>query len=708
MTQPSPKNVTAAMRVAARWVRATTSRLYYHGTSSTHLDSIKAKGLVGDPQQRVWGGSLTAVKGFVYLTTDINIAVGYALDAVSKFGGDPLIIVVELDRDDPRIMADEDIIPKVYGRLIEEDLHMKPGRDLDLLYDIMDVASGEAPRGVKQDSVEHVKFLAVMNDLFKPTLGTLIDQYKKAIKGTAKIPYTAEVYLENADPSDYARFTQVSASHLEEDMEKGLRHVALTNFVRPMRTLKFVTSGIVEFLDNAASASQGVRARTWMDNRHWLEKRWPEWFGPEAGHVGGVQPTVAVEAKSVPAQEMWIYKLEGDTRIRSYTDLMNKGTRVAAIQHAPRDLTRYLSSMTKKLSKAETDLGKAFKMLMASRYGEDMGYWLKETSNYEFDYGDLGTLYGLYKLKLEGLARKVEGDANFIWSGSNQREKRQGLDWLYGTVEWAAEYMERFERVWDSLARNIGDMTEGFTYHGYNEDLPRGMPDALSKVAPAFRLIFKTLNDAKPKLGELVEMTKARGIGQDEYRPSHEDVETLYHATTEAKALKQKGFQSGAHRPGLGLGGGGGLSQGQAGISFTSDLHIAKEIMRVFKEVKMIADGKVKAHDIMDWARRANIADKLSDSYKGLRGKDWTDAQTPGEVFALFESYLAYSNRYNPVFWQGDKDAFMRKFKALNRKDIGILVADVDMTHPDIMYFGAEREFRVPPEAVLDIKKVIQ
>jgi len=50
----------------------------------------------------------------------------------------------------------------------------------------------------------------------------------------------------------------------------------------------------------------------------------------------------------------------------------------------------------------------------------------------------------------------------------------------------------------------------------------------------------------------------------------------------------------------------------------------------------------------------------------------------------------------------------MRKFKALNRKDIGILVADVDMTHPDIMYFGAEREFRVPPEAVLDIKKVIQ
>ena len=39
--------------------------------------------------------------------------------------------------------------------------------------------------------------------------------------------------------------------------------------------------------------------------------------------------------------------------------------------------------------------------------------------------------------------------------------------------------------------------------------------------------------------------------------------------------------------------------------------------------------------------------------------------------------------------------------------DIGVLVADVNMTDPDITYKPAEREYRVPVSAIVKLKKVI-
>lgn len=381
--------------------------------------------------------------------------------------------------------------------------------------------------------------------------------------------------------------------------------------------------------------------------------------------------------------------------------------REAKIKHPPRELGKYLKILDRKLSGAVKTLDKALDTLLKSSVEEDMAYWLKETSDYEVDYYDLETMRG-YQKKLQEYVQKTKDDLGFIERSDNAQDRRRGLDWLHSSTKYTIEDLERWDRLQRGLSQKQDQMIRGFTEHGYDEYLPRRVLEALKVLAPTMKSVDRILADADEKLGELLEMTRRRWHTEDPYKPEHENVETLYHATTEARELMRSGFRSGEHFSGIGLGGGGGLAEGQAGLSFTSDLWIAKEIMRVFKETKMIADGKVKAVDIMDWARRSNIADQVAEMYTSLRGGTWKDAQSPGAVFALYEVYLAYADRYNPVFYRGDKEKFMRKFKGVKKNDIGVLVADVDMTNPDIMYFAAEREFRIPPEAIIDIKKVIK
>ncbi len=236
------------------------------------------------------------------------------------------------------------------------------------------------------------------------------------------------------------------------------------------------------------------------------------------------------------------------------------------------------------------------------------------------------------------------------------------------------------------------------------------------------------------------------------------DVETLYHASVNAKKLYRDGFSDSVptESSSAGLGGSTSLLSGKgSGISFTYDQYVAKEIARTFKEAAMIARGQVKAKDLLRYIRKHPRSKAMMEWYqrnympcgrecsmdpknpyrftkrvvnKGYASKiksgeitDFdpsmlmVDSEVPlDEVFpgtvgvmGLYLSYLNLSGRYDPKFFVGGPKGMVKKFKRVNPKDIGYIKATVDTTYPGTMYGKGEREIRVPPEAVLSVDKFV-
>jgi len=211
-----------------------------------------------------------------------------------------------------------------------------------------------------------------------------------------------------------------------------------------------------------------------------------------------------------------------------------------------------------------------------------------------------------------------------------------------------------------------------------------------------------------------------------DYKPAHEKVETLYHASTNAVELGRKGFELGVVRSSqAGLGWHGSPDH----LSFTSDLFIAKEIARTLKEVIQIAKGKVKSSDIYDWAKREGgealdlVKSWIEEEKPKKGGWDFENARmkpdpTPEQIgkwfrdphtaMQMYNRYLwGQKTRYNPVYAGMSDPGFTRAFAKLKESNVGVLKCTVDMTQ-SVSYHKAEREFRVPPEAVLSIDKVIR
>jgi len=303
---------------------ASTKRRFFHGTSSNFLPNIQSKGLLGTPPQRVWEDNLTAIPGHVYLTTSLRTAKDYAMSASGKFGGEPLFLVVELDRDDPRISAEEDLIPKVHGLIIDQNVHgLAKGEfsPLWILHEYFDQGrmpyKGMSPR-------DELRYL---NALFGArTLRHYIDQEKGAFRNM-KDPRPH--WSDNMDDEQIAKMLPNLRKKGGEDFYDALGAVAMSGFVDPERILDFLSSGIVTQLMDAPSESGGNRSKTWMRQKAQWEKQWPEWFGPEAGLVTKERPTVMVEARSLRPQEMWEVPAENLPRIRRYEDLWGWGTEVS-------------------------------------------------------------------------------------------------------------------------------------------------------------------------------------------------------------------------------------------------------------------------------------------------------------------------------------------------------------------------------------------
>ena len=253
------------------------------------------------------------------------------------------------------------------------------------------------------------------------------------------------------------------------------------------------------------------------------------------------------------------------------------------------------------------------------------------------------------------------------------------------------------------LREFAGDQESGYVEEG----LPKGFTANLFRLVDLIEQAKIIAQEAKPKFDEYVRLYLTGWDRQDDARPSSENIETLYHTSVNARQIKAQGFSTSIVR-GEGLGGSQDDKSGKPAISFTSDLYVAKEIMRALREAILVAKGQVRADHILDWSRRAGLYDDVISTFRSIKGP--LDPKKSEHVMELYRIYLTYAadkgKRYNPLFF-GDMEALMRKFKGMNPSSVGVLVCSVDMTDPNISYLASMHEYRVAPQNVISIDRLI-
>lgn len=175
--------------------------------------------------------------------------------------------------------------------------------------------------------------------------------------------------------------------------------------------------------------------------------------------------------------------------------------------------------------------------------------------------------------------------------------------------------------------------------------------------------------------------------------PPHQDVEYLYHATSNLPAILSQGFK---YTKELDYPAGLGGSEDYV-ISFTSNPNIAKSIASLLKQSVKIAKGEISSEDVIKRYKRLNlITDKEIESCKYHQ-------DDKRMAFCLFIRAMSNADekglRYNP-FGTSRLDPFFKT----NINDIGVIKAKIDMSKVR-SYLPAEEEYRIPKEAIISFEK---
>lgn len=174
---------------------------------------------------------------------------------------------------------------------------------------------------------------------------------------------------------------------------------------------------------------------------------------------------------------------------------------------------------------------------------------------------------------------------------------------------------------------------------------------------------------------------------------STKKVEKVYHATATLSYLRKHGFsEKPVNHRGLGE-----IGSTRNTISVTYDLNVAREIARALKEVWLIVHKKITEEQIKDWYKKSN-----AELPSVLEKKDSEE-----NLLALYNRWLWTNKseyRSNPVF--GDIQKFGRYAKKIRYEDIGIL--ELLVSTKDADWQPAESEFRVKPQNILKIKRMIR
>lgn len=269
----------------------------------------------------------------------------------------------------------------------------------------------------------------------------------------------------------------------------------------------------------------------------------------------------------------------------------------------------------------------------------------------------------------------------------------------------------------------------------YEEGIPEIVEGALKKLSFLSKEIIDICREAKKRLVAESDADYNGGVEIHQLSSAPNEFEKMYHASINARQIYEKGFLKKVPDQ-AGLGGSQSDAKGQAATSFTYDLNVAKEIARSLKEMTMIAKGEIKAKNILDWiVRTPGVEELMSNQYweipnldtnwlkftkEGIKVQKFSSNNklesenlmkadkvfsSPLEVATLFSKYLKameqIGKRHDPFFMRLDK--LIPKLQEVDIKNIGIIVATIDTTNPNIVHKGGEREFRVPPKAIISV-----
>jgi hypothetical protein len=378
-----------------------------------------------------------------------------------------------------------------------------------------------------------------------------------------------------------------------------------------------------------------------------------------------------------------------------------------AIANRPRNMALYLTNRLKALDTLIARLAHARDLVHANvsegenifRYGirngapdaeKDLAYDVPR-----LEYLDLAKDYQLESLKqnLESYQR-FSGERNYDF-----------LKYVFS----ALEYVRPIDAQTRSLLALLPYAEAGFAEYGFTAaDDADPEYHAAKQMLAAYRIMAGALpqiealeHDIKTKLGVVRAIRGTYDI--EKYRPEHNENETLYHASAYVPEILRDGFQSEPPEGRRGLGNYG----RQDTISFTHDLEIARTIMRMLKEMWMIAHGQLTGDTIMRWAEAEGIADDVRKSWGHLAGGPipWSRSADPKKVATLYRYWLAYSKmRSDPMMTYPEEIIEMLTNRALT--DIGVLACEVRL-QPDDRYLIGEAEFRLPPDRVRSVKQVL-
>lgn len=393
-------------------------------------------------------------------------------------------------------------------------------------------------------------------------------------------------------------------------------------------------------------------------------------------------------------------------------------TLTAKIQHPPRELSTYVRQILPRRFAQFTSVAETISKIIESTPEDLFRDFLSDWDPRDVRVGDL----------------------SWVCKTAQQSELRSVLHWFDSVKEpnfqmrvlgYMAESADRSleEDGWlrnaeqvangiDAAGSSIDDAYKSSLEYGpryYEYTLSPNTPELLRSLVKGIRLLRPTLQEMSVKLKEQL------SVRTDERRPAHEKVETLYHASVNARQLVHSGFSAELPEKG-GIGGSQTGNNDTKGISFTSDIYVAKEVAKSLKEVIGIANGEYRWRDVVKWIAEAGLnVDEIIKNARNTwmsgrevpnkyRQKDtgWNDRseplkQDPKNVFALYKTYLAYAGsarkRYDPVYFSVSIDTF----KGMDSADVGVLSAQVDMTDPGLLYAQSMHEWRVPPRAIIGL-----
>lgn len=387
-----------------------------------------------------------------------------------------------------------------------------------------------------------------------------------------------------------------------------------------------------------------------------------------------------------------------------YRDLLAE-----AIPTRPSNLRHFIQTRIKALETVLANVAQADDLLKQAREGEDL---IERAMRYGSDDEDLR-----YQASPQYLA-EFRLDYYYLVSDliDNLKAYAQfGKNFLEYVMSTLSRVRPAYDEVWTQI-KLLPGVAAGLETYGYKPGDPANDADeeyvAALKYLAGLRLKAQAIEAAarieanlQDKLGAIIDLRNYGYTGKnpDNYRPKHEEVETLYHATIYLPEILRDGFSAEKPEARKGVGNFGTQSM----ISFTHNYEIAHTIMRVFKELWMIAHGQLSGRQIVRWCQAEGI--DIRQSWRSLEGSKPLPVapnSSPAMIAKLFRVYLWNTKlRSNPAVV--NIDDLMEAMAGRQLTDIGILAAEVRLTAKEMTYHWAESEFRVPASHVLSIKKVI-